>query len=133
MLRAIGGDVLRPDVAVAVVDGVLEALMTDRTDERLDRLPARAADTVSQEDRPADRGHRARRPAGLAAEGAHSAAGASRRAAEAIEQERGRRAAVVDRGAVERHVRERLADWQGLLTDNVVARASCCGGFSRGR
>jgi hypothetical protein len=37
----------------------------------------------------------------------------------AIEAERERGAVRVDKRAIERHVRERLADGRGLLTENV--------------
>lgn len=118
VLTAIGGDVLRPAVVQAVVDGVFEALAPDATAPALEQARAALASVEAET---------ARLVSALAI-------GGDLPPVVAALQERQRRQADLqrtiaelsaarprlNRRAIEREVRERLTRWRALLTDHVA-------------
>jgi site-specific DNA recombinase len=120
VLRALGGDVLRPAVVMAVVDGVLEALTADKPATRLDAYKSELLGLAQELDRLTEAiAHGGPLDSLLVALKARQGRRSELLAAIAA-ADQARHHQRVDRRGVERHVRERLADWQGLLTDNVA-------------
>jgi site-specific DNA recombinase len=119
VLKALGGDVLRPAVVSAVLDGVLDALKPAARGATLELTRAELATVDREIDRLAE---------AIASGGPMDAllvALKARQARQAMLQqtiiEAGRHhVAPLNRRALERHVRERLATWRGLLTGHVA-------------
>lgn len=117
--HALGGDVLRPAVIMAVVDGVLEGLTTDER-PNVARKHQRELASVSQEiDRLTE---------------AIAVGGPMSSLLEALRARQDRRTELLaelaaardwqpvrlDRKAIESTVTKRLTDWRGLLTEHVA-------------
>ena len=118
VLRAVGGDVLRPAVVMAVIDGVIAELKPQALKQTVD-TQRKALRQVEREIGNLTKAIAAGGPleslvaALKGTEGRRAELVASIEAAEAVDVRR------FDRKAIERRVRHQLNDWWRLLTTNV--------------
>jgi hypothetical protein len=126
VLQALGGDVLRPAMVSAIIDGVLAALVAANVDTRVEELrqQLRVLDSKIQHLTVAVEQGGATLPSIIAR--------LSERQQErdalvaAFSQANTLKQIQVDRAAIEHTVQQQVANWRGLLRGSWRTRGNCC-------